>query len=225
MLELSRTDRFDIYQTCLHNALAYSELANPLKIYGYSSERLLELKKQFNHIFQLHSRYLENNGLRAEASELYQNAYKTCYTQYMYYRKLARLQFGNAPESCEELHINASRPKKYAELKLTATHFYKAILKNKNILNAMSELNCKKAEIKAALEQLKELEHCMAHFIETKQKSKKDTIIRQTATKAFDQEMSRLRQVCTFAFKGTEPNLRKLGFNAHKDVEYEDLRY
>jgi hypothetical protein len=213
----NRVDQFLLTtQVMVENALSDSEVKTALAGYGFSENRLLEIKKLYEEAAALHNARKKEFGEQIAATSELNAIWETADRRYMKTLKIARVAFKDKVKADKATMLYGNRKQSLSGWLEQARAFYSNILNDPGILTVIGEYGYTPEKLK---EESALIDQVTAKHLEQKKESGEAQEATETRDRKLDELASRisgLRAVAKVALDENPQMLEKLGILARK---------
>ena len=194
----------------LTNATEVEAIANALKDYGYTPERIQEGRDLYQAVLNAQQQQQQNYGNQYRASSTLSEQRDNLIEAFNKHRKIARIAIADRGQA-QTLALNAPRPRNLPTTFAQIKQFYSNALNTPAILEILAQYNITKQACQAALNNLNEVESTTAERERHKGTAQAATQTRDRLMQDLDKWMRDFKAIAKIALEDQPQLLESLG--------------
>lgn len=199
------------YRVALDNAANQPEIASQLNNIGFTADVLQEGKALYDKAVQAYNHNLREDNETLDSRAKFDLLREEVYSEYMLYRKKAKVIFRADSVVLHKLLLTGSMPESYLEMVDVITTFYFVALADNAIIDKLRRLAITPEALTASSNKVKELVDSRAHYLREIGESQDATKAKDAAILALSRWMSDFFTVAKIAMEDNPQLLEALG--------------
>lgn len=211
MMDKPIEERVPAYELMINNAMADTQIATEISMYGYPVETMTSLKQNVSGVKNLMFIFKKEHGDQYQATLVHDELRVVAHKYYMRLLSFARILFGEDRAASAALALSGNREEDYGGWLVQVQTFYNNMLATPAYLEKMAGLNCNQALIEEGKNLLDQVVKAKENQAIERGEAQIATVNRNVKLAELDKLMSRFKKVCEVIFADQPQVLEKLG--------------